>query len=161
MICEQKSDFPMQDEKERVRVRQLFYNKRKLSNWKFLDFDDFYQWHQGQHIKQNGKCYYCGVEEYKLKELIEGNVLKSKRFGNSGIASNVCNRGKKLEIERIISHMEYSRDNCVLACYFCNNDKSDIVSDSDYFKYFINDKNMRRQFIDDKYSDFIIKSKPK
>jgi len=34
-------------------------------------------------------------------------------------------RGWKLEIDRINSNLEYKPNNCVMACYWCNNAKTD------------------------------------
>ena len=46
------------------------------------------------------------------------------------------NRGNFLEIERRDAHSNsYDKDNCVLACYFCNNDKSDIFKEDEYLDY--------------------------
>ncbi|AKD04307.1 hypothetical protein PKOR_15935 [Pontibacter korlensis] len=46
-------------------------------------------------------------------------------------------RGKSLELERkdAASNL-YTAENCVLACYFCNNHKSDIISEEDHCQYF-------------------------
>jgi 5-methylcytosine-specific restriction endonuclease McrA len=37
-------------------------------------------------------------------------------------------RGKRLEVDRMISDQPYSPENCVLACYPCNNAKSDVFT---------------------------------
>ena len=51
------------------------------------------------------------------------------------------NRGLHLEVERKDSKNNiYSARNCVLACYFCNNDKSDIFSEQEYRDYMKNRK---------------------
>ena len=39
-----------------------------------------------------------------------------------------CRRWKRLEVDRIESKKPYSPENCVLACYPCNNAKSDVFS---------------------------------
>ena len=45
-------------------------------------------------------------------------------------------RGVWLEIDRKKPKESYSEDNCVLACYFCNNDKSDVFeSAEEYIKF--------------------------
>lgn len=111
--------------KEMRRIRQL-YNNKKGNAFEFLDFNDFYKWYIIQYEKQNGCCYYCKTEESVLTELFEKKYTSIKR----------TNRGKRLEVERRDSGSnKYNKDNCVLACYFCNNDKSDIFSEAEYFEY--------------------------
>lgn len=68
------------------------------------------------------KCKYCGVPENKL------GLLNTVRSG----------RGNRLEYDRIISRddnenkIAYSLDNIVLACYWCNNAKTDTFSPKDF-----------------------------
>jgi hypothetical protein len=77
---------------------------------KYWTRDDFIAWY----TEQESKCFYCGTS---LEELI--------KFYNS--TSSKRNRGKSLEVERIEDN-HYSRDNCKLCCYWCNNSKSDVFS---------------------------------
>ena len=126
------SEYVKQIDKEKVdeikemrRIRQLYHNK-KGANFEFENFSDFYKWYLAQYEKQNGCCYYCKTEESVLFELFTKRYTSTKR----------TNRGKHLEVERRDSKSnKYNKDNCVLACYFCNNDKSDIFSEAEYFEY--------------------------
>jgi len=43
-------------------------------------------------------------------------------------------RGQNLEVDRIESKELYSPDNCVLACYPCNNAKSDVFSYQEFLE---------------------------
>ncbi len=43
-------------------------------------------------------------------------------------------RGKRLEVDRMISDQPYSPDNCVLACYPCNNAKSDVFTYKEFME---------------------------
>ena len=45
-------------------------------------------------------------------------------------------RGPVLEIDKGDNEKGYTKDNCVLACYYCNNDKSYIFGYDDYKKHF-------------------------
>jgi hypothetical protein len=111
--------------KEMRRIRQL-YNNKQGPDFGFASFDEFYNWYLRQYENQNGSCYYCKIEESVLVELFEKKFTSVKR----------PNRGKHLEVERRDSiSNKYTKENCVLACYFCNNDKSDIFSESEYFEY--------------------------
>lgn len=110
---------------EMRRIRQLYNNKRG-ENFHFDDFYTFYYWFIGQYKKQDGCCYYCKTEEAINAELFEKKYTSTKRL----------NRGKHFEVERRDSHSNiYNPENCVLACYFCNNDKSDIFSEEEYLEY--------------------------
>ncbi|MCL2484990.1 MAG: hypothetical protein FWF32_02915 [Endomicrobia bacterium] len=109
------------------------YKSRKKG---FGDFKNFLNWYFSQYKKQQGKCYYCGMEEKDLKDLLEGNKknsFKSKKFTSGG-----------LQIERKVAPDEYHEnsdngytiENCVLACALCNNAKSDLISSDDFMKFF-------------------------
>jgi len=67
------------------------------------------------------ECYYCGITIEKLEKLAD----KKKLF-------NKTNRGWTLEIDRLKPNLEYSKDNCVMACYWCNNAKTDEFSDDEF-----------------------------
>ena len=122
------------------RVRSLYHNKRKLKDFDFMDFYSFYNWHKVQFAKQAGKCYYCKTDESVIAKLFETKYKNRKRI----------NRGKHLEIERKNSDSnKYNKENCVLACYFCNNDKSDIFNEYEYLEYLKDRKEfLTRQFND-------------
>lgn len=121
------------------RIRSLFHNKQGV-NFKFNSFLEFYRWYIRQHEEQNGQCYYCKTGEKVIATLFSNRYTSAKRQ----------TRGQHLEIERRdAKNNNYSVDNCVLACYFCNNDKSDIFTEEEYFEY-LKDRNVffNRQFED-------------
>lgn len=79
----------------------------------------FYYWYK----TQPKNCCYCGVPENLLKDYFSTPDLSKRK------------RGKRLEIERILTDKNnnlYSENNCSLACYVCNNAKSDLI----YYKDF-------------------------
>ena len=93
-------------------------------------------------------CYYCGIGEDVLRVLyLDKNfTCKTKR-----------NRGSWFELDRKDSRKRnnlYQGSNIVLACYFCNNHKSDVVSCKDMRFYF---GKAMFQFLLNQYS--IVKSK--
>jgi hypothetical protein len=113
------------------RIRTLYHNKKGLTGFTFPNFNIFYNWYVAQYDKQKGKCYYCETEERIIAKLFENKYQNRKR----------TKRGKHLEIERRNSTLNaYNADNCVLACYFCNNDKSDIFDELEYLDY-LKDRN--------------------
>jgi len=136
-------------------VRRLKNNvyhpkKRKFGKeFKFASFPSFYDWW----MKQGKVCFYCETEEYKIRELVEAG---RNRNPNGIYSSQMMNRGRYLELERFNSvegHNEYSEGNCLLACYFCNNDKSNVISGDDYTKYFKDTGALvhRKNYINKKY----------
>lgn len=79
--------------------------------------------------EQNGKCFYCGlvgdVKKYYRKQL---EAIKMLRYG----CFKKGRRGKSLEVERKIPKKHYNLENCVLACYPCNNAKSDVFTAEEF-----------------------------
>jgi|GEM_PF-1811521 len=110
-------------------ITQWFGNKKggKLyeeSIEKFGGKISFAEWYLGQ----ERKCCYCGIEEKDLKFYF--NISNMQYWRNKD--DHARQRGKYLEIERIktdgIKENPYSPTNTRLACYICNNAKSDFLS---------------------------------
>ncbi len=118
------------------------YNERKRKNLNgFIDFKDFYTWF----LSQKKTCYYCGIDEDIVQRIVTTSKLTSNRFPLNGILKQGRSRGMWLEVDRIDPKNIYSRENCVLCCYFCNNDKSDVFDGLEYKKFFEN----RNQYLRD------------
>lgn len=87
--------------------------------WK-SDPQSFYTWYENRVNKQKGLCEYCHLpgdtEEYYHRRFRKGK------------------RGFNLEVDRKNAKGRYSPDNCVLACYPCNNAKSDVFSHEEFLK---------------------------
>ena len=84
------------------------------------DAKTFYKWYETQLERQNDHCYYCHLPGDTKKHY--GKWFREGR------------RGKRLEVDRIASKEPYSPDNCVLACYPCNNAKSDVFSYEEFLE---------------------------
>ncbi len=80
-------------------------------------------------------CHYCGLKEEESQEIIHEGILVSKRFPKGGLIHRGVFRGYWLEIDRKNPNGKYSIENCVLACVFCNNDKSDVFSEDQYKEF--------------------------
>ena len=78
----------------------------------------FYTWYATQYEQQQGLCAYCHLPGDTQQHY--GKYFREGR------------RGKRLEVDRIESKESYSPGNCVLACYPCNNAKSDVFSYHEY-----------------------------
>lgn len=74
--------------------------------------EDFIYWY----VNKEKKCCYCECSQSELDSFYNKNASKRK-----------STRGKTLEIERKCDE-KYSKENCELSCYWCNNAKSDVFS---------------------------------
>jgi 5-methylcytosine-specific restriction endonuclease McrA len=92
-------------------------NKKQVEKFKEVykeDFREIMTKEQFSSILNRGKCCYCGITEKRIDQLIRNQKIHKK-----------ANRGFKLEIERFDSNQEYFYKNVDLACYWCNNAKTD------------------------------------
>ncbi|WP_257936671.1 hypothetical protein UPTC5083_00846 [Campylobacter lari] len=117
----------------------------KIVEEKFEDMKNFAMWYEKAYLKIESKsklkCHYCGIDEEKLKNIFENKLITSKKpsFNSS------------LQIERLNPDKGYNEENCVLACCICNNAKSDMISASDFEKYFSNSvKNFYKDLLENK-----------
>jgi len=115
-------------------LRGTYYKRSRLGMNGFESFKDFHNWYQEQELI----CHYCGLTEIESQTISMTGILNSKRFPQNGVVKRGKNRGVWLEVDRILPNENYSRENCVLCCYFCNNDKSDIFAGIDYVNFFQN-----------------------
>src|SRR5438046_422249 len=107
----------------------------ELRKLKFIDANDFEDWYCKQERIQENKCHYCKLEWKDLNKIVMLGILTSGRFPKDGKAGRGQGRGIFFELDRMDAKGDYSRKNCVLVCYFCNNDKSDIFSEEQYFDF--------------------------
>ena len=68
-------------------------------------------------------CSYCGISLAQIEELGKNGKLNNKRSDT---------RGYTLEIDRMLPNLEYSEKNCCMACYWCNNAKTDEFSPREF-----------------------------
>jgi len=111
---------------EKVRIGKLYSKKHRKG---FSSKDEFVKWFENTIKSQNFKCYYCDTSIFDIRSLIDQKKLKTRKIGYG-------RRGPVLEIDRKINSNGYTKKNCVLSCYYCNNDKSYILDSEDYKKYF-------------------------
>jgi len=71
-------------------------------------------------------CFYCSLPENALEDLHNQTGHINKRYPQ---------RGKSLEIDRKQAELPYSNiQNLVLACYWCNNAKTDTFTEQEFHK---------------------------
>lgn len=85
-------------------------------------------WYVTKLKEQECKCHYCKTSIQDINKLIDTKKLKVRKVRGDG------RRGPVLEIDK--QGDTYNPNTCVLACYYCNNDKSYTTSGEDYAKYF-------------------------
>jgi len=81
--------------------------------------------------KQNDKCNYCEITQSDLKRIV------AIRNGNLTLNQKTKRSKGTLEIEKLDPNIEYTYENSVLACPFCNNAKSNLISEEDWRKHFV------------------------
>lgn len=106
-----------EDQKVLVDRLQNYYMKQIFPTvFPYEDFKDF--------IKSKKDCEYCHITEDKIKILIDNHQLNKKKD----------TRGWSLEIDRKKPNFEYTKENCVWCCYWCNNAKTDEFSYDEFWK---------------------------
>ncbi len=69
------------------------------------------------------QCHYCQITLDEIETLGEKKKIYKKSL-----------RGWTLEIDRLNSNFEYSPDNCVMSCYWCNNAKTDEFTEKEFLQ---------------------------
>ncbi len=80
-------------------------------------------------IIQEHKCFYCETSIFDIRRLIDNEMLLTRKV-RYGV------RGPILEIDRKDNPLGYNLANCVLSCYYCNNDKSYTLNSEEYKAFF-------------------------
>ncbi len=113
------------------KFRSLNSGELKLKN-KFKSAQHLAEWWADKFIEQDGKCCYCKTSIKLMQDLINKKLLKTRSVGRDGSGR----RGYQFELERCDSDTNYySPENCKLACYYCNNDKSYIFPANDFEEF--------------------------
>ena len=118
-------------ERQRKRVKKLYAAKHKSG---FKTKEEFVEWYINKIKQQKFKCFYCETSIFDINKLIDKTKLKTRKIG-------FALRGPVLEIDKKANEKDYIPKNCVLACYYCNNDKSYIFNSKDYKENFGKNRN--------------------
>jgi hypothetical protein len=101
-------------------------NKKPFNKWvenKFWEKSSFIKWYKDAEPKG---CAYCKIKKEKLEiidELVKQHKIINKRSPK---------RGRSLEVDRKDDRIGYTKANCCLACYWCNNAKTDTFDEKDF-----------------------------
>lgn len=101
-------------EREKLRVGDKQWKKSKNTFWSNKQFKEWYN-------EQEKVCNYCKTTEKEL--VIINNKVRNKRSEH---------RGRSLEIDRKNDKKGYCAGNCCLACYWCNNAKTDTFNEKEF-----------------------------
>jgi 5-methylcytosine-specific restriction endonuclease McrA len=85
----------------------------------------FYSWYENRAKEQEELCEYCDLPG-DTEKYYHTRFRKDKKGRDR--------RGHNLEVDRKDNNQPYSPENCVLACYPCNNAKSDVFSYEEFLK---------------------------
>lgn len=104
-------------ERDHISAIRKLYTSKKFNNIGFREFYEIYE-------KLPKECHYCGISQEEINELFDRGEMKPARNGK---------RGRKLELERVMPKESYENtDNLKLACYWCNNAKTDQFSEDEF-----------------------------
>jgi len=120
-------------EEQRRRAKKLYAAKHIGLG----DANAFANWFVEKLKSQQCKCFYCDTSIHDIQKLIAAGLLKTRSVRGTG------KRGPVLEIDK--QEKGYNENECVLVCYYCNNDKSYTSSKEDYKLYF--GSNRKQYFI--------------
>ena len=107
----------LEEEKERV---SKYYSTHKKKLIGFNEKSDFVNWYITKLLNEDTKCHYCETSILEIRNLLNHGLIKGRKVGRGGSGL----RGPNLELDRMDPFGIYSDENCVLSCYYCNNDKS-------------------------------------
>lgn len=113
---------------ENARISKYYKtNKKKLGG--FTDQAGFSDWYFSALHTNSMKCHYCNTSILDIRQLLNRGVIAGR------LVRGGASRGPNFEIDRMDPNGSYSRENCVLSCYYCNNDKSNTYNYTLYKNY--------------------------
>ncbi len=80
----------------------------------YIEFQKQFPISEFENLVKVETCHYCGINLEEINELAEAQQIHKK-----------YERGYSMEIDRKFPNLEYTTGNCVPACYWCNNAKTD------------------------------------
>ena len=109
----------------KTKIKELLRNELKPLKDKYKEkFEKIFPLKEFEKMtKDETTCSYCGISLDQIKALGENKKLNNKRSDT---------RGYTLEIDRMLPNLEYSKENCCMACYWCNNAKTDEFSPMEF-----------------------------
>lgn len=108
----------------KTKIKELLRNELKPLKDKYKEkFKNIFPLEEFEKMTKDETCSYCGISLAQIEELGKNGKLNNKRSDT---------RGYTLEIDRKLPNLEYSKKNCCMACYWCNNAKTDEFSPEEF-----------------------------
>ena len=110
-----KQDLFLIEEEKKIKK---YYSVNKSKQIGFEDRQSFINWYMHELYINENKCHYCETSILKIRELLNAGLINGmavRRLGKSG---------PSLVTDKKDASGIYDYQNCVLSCYYCNNDKS-------------------------------------
>ena len=127
-------DVSLEFKKQAQEIKDRF-SRDEIKKGFGYDFQKFYIWFIEQLASQDGKCYYCETNKSDLEKLFRSKGEPKEIQESKDLYSTKPAFSSSFHIDRKEPKGKYGdNDNCVLACTFCNNAKSDMVKDAEIFK---------------------------
>lgn len=103
---------------EKIKLSQYKFKNDFLSYFEnnILSYKIFQAKYHKDGEKSKRKCAYCGINEEQIEKLNSNEKLRTKR---------IYTRGQSMEVDQIDPNEGYNDVNIKLACYWCNNAKTD------------------------------------
>ena len=105
----------IQEQEKRV-LKYYSSNREKLQG--FGGRHHFADWYLHELYIHENKCHYCNTDILDIRRLINAGIIGGRKVSGGGL------RGPNVEVDRKDPFGIYNNANCVLSCYYCNNDKS-------------------------------------
>jgi hypothetical protein len=116
-------DLYIQEETERI---SKYYDTNKLKLAGFEGRDNFINWYLHELSFNECRCHYCNTNILHIRQLLNAGLINGRSVRGTGL------RGPNFELDRKDPEAGYNERNCVLSCYYCNNDKSNTFSYETY-----------------------------
>lgn len=109
------------------------FTRKAIQNG-FASFLKFYDWYVNQLKIQQDSCYYCKSSRELLNKVFRSKGEPQAQQEKKPLYSTKPAFSSSFQVDKKHPNKGYSKENCVLACAFCNNAKSDMVKDAELFK---------------------------
>jgi hypothetical protein len=103
-----------------------YYSSNRAKFAGFGGRDRFIDWYMHELYIQENKCHYCNTSILEIRRLINAGTINGRSVRGGGL------RGPNFEVDRRDPFGVYEEANCVLSCYYCNNDKSNTFNYETY-----------------------------
>ena len=133
---EQVTDFYKSESYKNIREIKDRFNKKAIQNG-FGSFSNFYDWYMNQLNIQQNSCYYCQSSKEQLEKAFRSKGESKAEQKKKPLYSTKAAFSSSFQIDKKNPNKGYNKENCVLACAFCNNAKSDMVKNAELFKKFL------------------------